>query len=138
VGSAYGDRRGRDDEGRCVDILRRTGLLAIGNRAARTLTVMERKRLELARALATNPKVLLLDEIAGGLTEPEIEELVALIREIHAGGMSIIWIEHSLHALLQVVDRLLAIHFGKHLIEGDPHHVMASQEIREVYLGIEA
>lgn len=138
VGSAFGDRRRRDDEDRCVELLRRTRLLSIANRVAGTLTVMERKRLELARALATNPKVLLLDEIAGGLTEPEVDELVTLIREIHGAGMSIIWIEHLLNALLQVVNRIVAVHFGKHLIEGDPHEVIRSPAIREVYLGIEA
>ena len=138
VGAIFGGRGGTDVYGRCVELLKRTGLLDKANRTAASLTILDRKRLELARALATEPKVLLLDEIAGGLTEPEVEDLVDLIREIHATGMSIIWIEHLLHALLGVVDRVLAIHFGKHLIEGDPHEVIHSPEMREVYLGIES
>jgi branched-chain amino acid transport system ATP-binding protein len=137
VGAAFGDARRDDDEARCVALLESTGLIDKANRLAETLTLLERKRLELARALATKPRVLLLDEIAGGLTEPEVEELVVLIRQIHAGGTSIIWIEHLLHALLKVVDRVVALHFGRHLIEGDPAEVMKSQAIREVYLGID-
>lgn len=137
VGAAFGDPQHAGDEARCVALLESTGLVDKSNRLAETLTVLERKRLELARALATNPRVLLLDEIAGGLTEPEVDQLVVLIREIHANGTSIIWIEHLLHALLKVVDRIVAIHFGRHLIEGDPQEVMRSQAIREVYLGID-
>jgi branched-chain amino acid transport system ATP-binding protein len=101
------------------------------------LTILDRKRLELGRALCTNPSILLLDEIAGGLTDPEVDHLVGLIRSIHASGVSIVWIEHLLHALVAVVDRVQAIHFGKHLIEGDPREIINSPEIREVYLGIE-
>ncbi|HEY5727901.1 MAG TPA: ABC transporter ATP-binding protein [Acidimicrobiia bacterium] len=127
----------RDAYGRCARILADTGLLGKANVPAGSLTILDRKRLELARALGTDPTVLLLDEIAGGLTEPEVDELVTLIRSIHATGMSIVWIEHLLHALLAVVDRVVAIHFGRHLVEGDPHEVMESPEIREVYLGIE-
>ena len=138
VAAAYGAGRSeREAHERCVEILSDTGLLAKVNTLAGSLTILERKRLELARALGTQPTVLLLDEIAGGLTEPEVEELVALIRSIHDGGMSIIWIEHLLHALLAVVDRVQAIHFGRHLIEGLPGEIMQSPEIREVYLGIE-
>jgi branched-chain amino acid transport system ATP-binding protein len=121
----------------CADLLRRFGLLHKANVRAGELTLVERKRLELARALATQPKVLLLDEIAGGLTEGEIVELVDTIKQIHAAGMSIIWIEHIVHALLSVVDRILAMDYGRKLIEGDPHEVMASDEVRNVYLGAE-
>jgi branched-chain amino acid transport system ATP-binding protein len=108
------------------------------NRLAGTLPLLELKRLELARALATGPRVLLLDEIAGGLTEAEVHQLVATIRRLREGGVSIVWIEHIVHALLSVVDRIVAINFGRKLIEGDPHVVMASPEVRDVYLGSEA
>jgi branched-chain amino acid transport system ATP-binding protein len=122
---------------RCVQVLFDTGLLSKANLLAGDLTILDRKRLELARALCTNPSILLLDEIAGGLTDPEVDHLVGLIRSIHASGVSIVWIEHLLHALVAVVDRVQAIHFGKHLIEGDPREIINSPEIREVYLGIE-
>jgi branched-chain amino acid transport system ATP-binding protein len=108
------------------------------NRLAGTLPLLELKRLELARALATGPRVLLLDEIAGGLTEAEVHQLVATIRRLRGAGVSIVWIEHIVHALLSVVDRIVAINFGRKLIEGDPRMVMASPEVRDVYLGSEA
>jgi branched-chain amino acid transport system ATP-binding protein len=138
VAASYGASRvEKAAHERCVQILSDTGLLPRANVLAGTLTILERKRLELARALGTDPTVLLLDEIAGGLTDPEVDELVELIRSIHLAGMSIIWIEHLLHALVAVVDRVQAIHFGKHLIEGDPAEIVNSPEMREVYLGIE-
>ena len=101
------------------------------------LTLLERKRLELARALATQPKLLLLDEIAGGLTEHEARELVALIREIKRTGTTMVWIEHVMHALVAVADRIVAINFGAKLADGPPEAVMADPEVQRVYLGIE-
>jgi branched-chain amino acid transport system ATP-binding protein len=122
----------------CVETLARTGLLGKANLPAGRLTLLERKRLELARALATRPKVLLLDEIAGGLTDSECQELVGTIKELHAGGVSIIWIEHIVHALVAAVQRLLVINFGQRIAEGDPAGVMKNPAVQEVYLGIEA
>ena len=116
--------------------LRRTGWLSKANRLAGSLPLLDRKRLELARALATEPDLLLLDEIAGGLTEHEVGALIEVIQDIRAEGTSIIWIEHIVHALLAVVDRLLVISFGSKLMEGDPAKVMASPEVQEIYLGI--
>jgi branched-chain amino acid transport system ATP-binding protein len=81
--------------------------------------------------------VLLLDEVAGGLTEPEVNALVATVVELRADGIAIIWIEHIVHALLSVVDRLLAMVEGQRLLEGEPHAVIASPELRDVYLGTE-
>ena len=121
-----------------LEALELAGLTAGANRLAGTLTLLERKRLELARALATGPRVLLLDEVAGGLTEPEVHQLVATIRRVRQAGVSIVWIEHIVHALLSVADRIVAINFGRKLIEGDPRTVMASPEVRDVYLGAEA
>jgi branched-chain amino acid transport system ATP-binding protein len=120
-----------------VAVLRRAGLARKANALAGTLTLLERKRLELARALATRPRLLLLDEIAGGLTEPEVADLVETITQIRAEGVTLIWVEHVVHALLSVVDRLLAIHLGRLLADGAPHEVMASPEVRKVYMGIE-
>ncbi|MHB1343829.1 MAG: ABC transporter ATP-binding protein C-terminal domain-containing protein, partial [Thermoleophilia bacterium] len=104
---------------------------------AESLSLLDRKRLELARALATDPRVLLLDEIAGGLTDSEVLSLIETVKSLRAEGLSIIWIEHIVHALLAVVDRLVAIDFGRKLIEGDPRMVMASPEVQDVYLGAE-
>jgi branched-chain amino acid transport system ATP-binding protein len=120
-----------------VEILRVTGLLGKANRLAGSLTLLDRKRLELARALATGPKVLLLDEIAGGLTEHEARELVEEIRRIKAQGVTMIWIEHVVHALLAVADRLFVINFGQKLAEGPPEVVMNDTEVKRVYMGIE-
>ncbi|MEM9514058.1 MAG: ABC transporter ATP-binding protein [Actinomycetota bacterium] len=120
-----------------VDALERSGLLGVANTAAGQLPLLGRKRLELARALATSPRILLLDEIAGGLTDAEVHELVETIKQIHEGGVTIVWIEHIVHALLAVVDRIMAMSFGVKIAEGDPHTVMASPEVREVYMGVE-
>ncbi len=123
---------------RSVDVLRATGLLAKANRLAGSLTLLDRKRLELARALSTDPKVLLLDEIAGGLTEHEARELVEEIQRIKMQGITMIWIEHVVHALLAVADRLFVINFGQKLAEGEPGAVMNDAEVRRVYMGLEA
>jgi len=122
----------------CAEILERTGLLPRANTPAGGLPLLERKRLELARAMATGPELLLLDEIAGGLTEAESHALVATIRAIHATGTTIIWIEHVLHALTRVVERLLVLDFGRVIATGAPAEIMASKAVREIYLGIEA
>jgi branched-chain amino acid transport system ATP-binding protein len=122
----------------CGELLERTGLLRVANRRAGALNLLDRKRLEMARALATAPRLLLLDEIAGGLTEAECAELVTLIREIHATGVTIVWIEHIVHALLAVAERLAVLNFGRLIKQGDPRSVMASSEVREIYMGIAA
>ncbi|MEJ0011659.1 MAG: ABC transporter ATP-binding protein [Bauldia sp.] len=133
-GGVIGQRNAPDH---CADILQRTGLLPRANIVAGRLTLLDRKRLELARALATEPKLLLLDEIAGGLTEAEVHELIALIRELNGGGMTIVWIEHIVHALLSVVGRLMVLEFGRKIAEGEPRSVMAEPDVQRSYLGIE-
>jgi len=109
-----------------------------GNRLAGTLTLLDRKRLELARALATQPRVLLLDEVAGGLTEHECVALVDLIRDIRRSGVSIIWIEHVVHALTALVDRLLVLYGGGFIGGGPPHDVIALSRCARIYMGIPA
>jgi branched-chain amino acid transport system ATP-binding protein len=132
--------RASEDDGVdfCAGILKTTNLMPRANALAGSLTLLERKRLEMARALATGPQVLLLDEIAGGLTERECQELIANIKGIRAGGITIVWIEHIVHALLAVVDRLVVLNFGRKIAEGHPPTVMASAEVREIYTGIPA
>jgi branched-chain amino acid transport system ATP-binding protein len=119
-------------------VLQQTGLMPHANKPAGGLTLLNRKRLELARALATRPKLLLLDEIAGGLTEHEASELVAELKRIKARGVTMIWIEHVVHALLAIADRLLVINFGQQLAEGEPRAVMGDPQVRRVYMGMEA
>jgi len=122
----------------CGEILQRLGLLKRANTLAGSLTLLERKRLEMARALATAPRLLLLDEIAGGLTEGECAELVTSIREIRRSGVAILWIEHVVHALLAVIDRLVVLNFGRKIAEGLPRQVMQLPEVHQIYIGIEA
>ena len=121
----------------CARILEQTELMAVANDPAGTLSLLRRKRLELARAMATHPRLLLLDEIAGGLTEGECQALIATISAIHAQGTTIIWIEHVLHALTSVVDRLLVLDFGRVIGIGEPGEIMESREVKEIYLGID-
>jgi branched-chain amino acid transport system ATP-binding protein len=139
VAAIHGRRqRERDVVDACADILERTGLIGFADRRAGALNLLGRKRLELARALAGAPRLLLLDEIAGGLTEAECGELVALVREINKSGMTIVWVEHIVHVLVAVVSRLVVLNFGRKIMEGEPRAVMASDEVKEIYMGIAA
>jgi branched-chain amino acid transport system ATP-binding protein len=138
VAAAFGaSHRERDVYDGCMDILERCGLADKANRRSGSLTLIDRKRLELARALATSPRVLLLDEVAGGLTERECNVLIDLIADIRRGGVSIVWIEHVVHALLASIDRLLVLHNGTFIAGGDPHAVIRSPEVAEIYMGME-
>ena len=138
VGGAFGTGRAEkavvDD---CAAVLEKTGLLDRANKRAGSLTLLERKRLEMARALSTGPELLLLDEIGGGLTEHECHELIDTIRSIHQAGTTVIWIEHIVHALMAVVERLVVIDFGRKLDEGEPAAVMDNPKVQEIYMGIE-
>jgi branched-chain amino acid transport system ATP-binding protein len=115
--------------------LARTGLAAKANVPAHRLTLLERKRLELARALATQPSVLLLDEIAGGLTEPETDALIGTIRAVHEAGTTIVWVEHIMRALTQVVERAVCLADGRLLFDGTPGQMLADPEVQRAYLG---
>lgn len=120
---------------RADDVLELTGLARLATAPGGGLRLLDRKRLELAKALATGPKVLLLDEISGGLSEPEVRELMALIRRLKAPGLAILWIEHIAHALEAVCDRILMLHLGRVVIEDTPDRVSADPRVRELYLG---
>ena len=139
VGAIFGGRqRERESYERCAQVLEMTELISRANAPARTLTLLQRKRLELARALALNPKLLLLDEIAGGLTEHETHALIDTIRAIHARGTTIVWIEHIVHALVSIASRLVVMNFGQKLADGPPQTVIADARVKEVYMGIPA
>ena len=118
-----------------VRALETTGLMHLSEKPAGQLRLLDRKRLELARALATNPRLILLDEIAGGLTEKELPPLIELIRGLRDSGVTVVWIEHIVHALTAVVDELMCLALGRVLAIGDPQEVMRSPEVIEVYLG---
>ena len=138
VGATFGGGlAARAAEQRAIAVLETTGLSRKANTLAGSLTLLERKRLELARALATGPSLLLLDEIAGGLTEAECQDLIAALRAVRAQGISIIWIEHVVHALVALVDRIAVLDFGRKIAEGPPAAIMASREIADIYLGLD-
>ncbi|MCB1433934.1 MAG: ABC transporter ATP-binding protein [Alphaproteobacteria bacterium] len=137
VGAAFG-RHGDDAENHALNVLELTGMKAKANQLAGSISLLERKRLEMARALATDPELLLLDEIAGGLTEHECQSLLSAIRDIHASGVTIVWIEHVVHALLSVAQRLVVLNFGELIADGMPEAVMNSPDVRSVYLGEDA
>jgi branched-chain amino acid transport system ATP-binding protein len=118
-----------------IGALRLCGMLPVGNRKAAELGLLDRKRLELARALGTGPKVLLLDEIGAGLTDSEANELVAIVRELRGRKIAIVWIEHILHVLLQVVERLVCMDAGRVIAEGVPEIALAHPAVIEAYLG---
>jgi branched-chain amino acid transport system ATP-binding protein len=107
------------------------------NVPAERLGLLQRKRLEMARGLATQPTLLLLDEVAGGLTDPEVAQLVEIVRSVNADGTTVIWIEHVVRALTAVVSRLICLAGGKFVGDGPPATVLAEPAVREVFLGTE-
>jgi branched-chain amino acid transport system ATP-binding protein len=133
--STGGRRRGKDAYRQAVQALDQCELTGLANRTAESLGLLHRKRLELARALATSPQILLLDEIGAGLTDEEAIELVATIREVQSRDVAIVWIEHIVHVLVQVIDRLICMDGGRIIAEGDPHAVMKDASVIDAYLG---
>ena len=136
VGAVYGaGLRSRQAKMRCEEILTRTGILSKRSVLAGALTLLDRKRLELAKALSTNPTLLLIDEVAGGLAESEVEEVLAIIHSLRKSGLTILWVEHITMAMKKGPDRLLVMNFGQELFCGTPEEAFESQEVQKVYLG---
>ena len=130
-----GGRHGQAGYDAARDGLSMAGLAHLANVRAGTLRLLDRKRLELARALATQPRLILLDEIAGGLTDREVPALVDTIRALRDAGVAVVWIEHVVHALVAIVDRLMCLAAGKVLAIGQPREVLRSRPVIDVYLG---
>jgi branched-chain amino acid transport system ATP-binding protein len=130
-----GGLRRRASYAAAAGALERTGIASEANQPAARLGLLQRKRLEIARALATRPAILLLDEVAGGLTDPEVAVLVEIVRGINAEGTTVIWIEHVVRALTSLVSRMLCLYGGQFVGDGDPASVLANPKVREIYLG---
>jgi len=138
VGAAYGTGRSESEAiDDTIEILKQTGLFEKGDREAHELALLDRKRLEIARGLASKPSLLLLDEVAAGLTEAEVHEVMDLVDYLKGTGITIIWIEHVLKTMAESTDELLCLSVGTNLICGLPDMVMNSQEVEDVYLGVD-
>jgi len=133
--TAAGRRRGADAYRLCLDVLEECALTHLANRRAADLGLLQRKRLELARALAVEPAVLLLDEIGGGLTDAESAALVETIASLRDRGIAVLWIEHIVHVLMQVVTRLVCMDEGRIIAEGPPASVVEQAAVIDAYLG---
>src|SRR6202012_5480162 len=130
-----GGQRRKASYATAAGALERTGIPADANPPAGRLGLLARKRLEIARALATGPRLLLLDEVAGGLTDPEVTVLGETVRRINDEGIAVIWIEHVVRALASLVSRMTCLYGGEFIGDGTPAEVFANPRVREVYLG---
>lgn len=136
VGGVYGRRISeKAAKGKALTILDMMGLGDKGEWLAGKLGLLDRKRLEIARAFVSKPKVLLLDEVAGGLTDMEVGNILEIVKRIRASGVSIVWIEHVLKTMAEGTDRVLCLAEGRNVVCGLPDQVLRSKEVHDVYLG---
>ncbi len=133
-GSAQSERFAKDH---ALSSLKLTGLYDKRETRAGELTLLDRKRLEIARALGTDPKLLLLDEVAAGLTDAEVKDMMELVASLKDSGYSIIWIEHIIETMVGSTDSLMCMAQGSCVISGDPREVIESEEVQRLYLGVE-
>ena len=120
---------------RAEEVLELVGLAAKAALPVTALTIPDRKRLEVARAVATRPRLLLLDEVMAGLNPVEVDEALEMVRAVHASGVTIVLIEHVMRVIVGVCDRAIVLHFGKLLAEGEPREVLRDRRVIEAYLG---
>ena len=135
VGALTRTRDVRHARERARELVGKVGLAEKAEAHARTLSTGQRKRLELARALATEPRVLLLDEVTGGVDQRTIPELVRLVRSLHAGGLTLLVIEHNMRVITAVARRIVALHLGEVIADGPPDAVARDRRVVEAYLG---
>ncbi|MFB0507103.1 MAG: ABC transporter ATP-binding protein [Thermodesulfobacteriota bacterium] len=120
-----------------LEVLEFTGLLPKKNLLAKSLTIADRKRLELARALATRPKLLLLDEVMAGLTPRETDDMISLVRKIRDQGVTLFIIEHVMQAVMNLSERVILLHHGEKIVEGTPQEMASDRRVIKAYLGEE-
>ncbi len=133
-GANLSERAGKSS---ALDALKLTGLYDKREVRAGELTLLDRKRLEVARAIGTAPKLLLLDEVAAGLTDPEVKDIMKLVADLKASGYSIIWIEHIIETMIGSTDHLMCMAEGTNAIDGSPDEVIHSKMVEQLYLGVD-
>ena len=138
VGAIYGAGMPyKQSKAKCEETLVKTALISKRNTFAAALPLLDRKRLELAKALSTDPTLLLVDEVAGGLSEGEVEEVLEIIHSIREQGVTVLWVEHIVMAMQKGPDRLLVMNFGRNIFCGKPEETLNSKEVQKIYLGAE-
>jgi branched-chain amino acid transport system ATP-binding protein len=138
VSSIYGGGKDyKQSKHKSEMVLEKTGLLSQRNIIGGSLPLFDRKRLELAKALSTDPTLLLVDEVAGGLTEREVEDVLEIIHSVRKDGVTVLWVEHIVMAMQRGPDRLLVMNFGRILFNGKPEEAFSSEEVQRIYLGTE-